>query len=345
MAVVYVDVIPPVKPTAKASTTAVTNKNVTVTATFSSDSKVKQYSLDNKNWKTYTGAVVMAKNGTVYFRAADAAGNYSQVTGYTVKNIDKTAPAKPTAKASTTATTDKSVTITANFSSDSKVKQYSLDNKNWKTYTGAVAMAKNGTVYFRAADAAGNYSQVTSYTVKNIIKAEPDKVAPKAGKVTATQKAQDSVLLTFNGFSDNKGIARYDILLNGKKIGSTTAKSFTYNGKNLAGNLQFVVRAYDAAGNAAKDAKAKVKIQAMAPQAKTLAFSGPEVAEAEYLAMPETPAATEYTAPQELSLADFSLPEPSLLTGSEALCADSCAASLDTTTENILDNKNKGMLA
>ena len=105
MAVVFVDVVPPAKPAAKASITAVTNKNVTVTATFSSDSKVKQYSLDNKTWKNYTTGITMTANGTVYFRAADAAGNYSQVTSYKVSNIDKTAPAKPTAKASITTNT------------------------------------------------------------------------------------------------------------------------------------------------------------------------------------------------------------------------------------------------
>ena len=83
------DVTPPAKPTAKASTAALTNQNVTVTATFSADSAQKQYSLDNKTWKTYTAAITMSANGSVYFRGIDAAGNVSKVTKYTVTNIDK----------------------------------------------------------------------------------------------------------------------------------------------------------------------------------------------------------------------------------------------------------------
>ena len=83
----FADQLPPDAPTARADVTTRTTGNVTVTATFSSDSAQKQYSLDNKTWQTYTSGVVMSKNGTVYFRGIDAAGNISAVTSYAVTNI------------------------------------------------------------------------------------------------------------------------------------------------------------------------------------------------------------------------------------------------------------------
>ena len=167
--VTNIDKTAPTKPTVKANTTKATKQAVTVTATFSSDSAKKQYSLDNKTWSTYSGGVKLTKNGTVYFRGIDAVGNISQVASYKVTNIDKTAPAKPTAKASTTTATNQAVTVTATFSSDSAKKQYSLDNKTWSTYSSGVKLTKNGTVYFRGIDAAGNVSPVVSYKVSNIV--------------------------------------------------------------------------------------------------------------------------------------------------------------------------------
>ncbi|MBQ4328590.1 MAG: fibronectin type III domain-containing protein, partial [Lentisphaeria bacterium] len=164
-----IDNIAPAKPTATADITTATNQNVTVSAVFSSDSVVKQYSFDNKTWKTYSSSVVMESNGSVYFRSFDAAGNVSEITEYIVENIDNIAPAKPTATADITAETEDAVTITATFSRDSVVKQYSLDNKNWQNYTSGIVMESNGTVYFRGIDAAGNVSAVTAYEVNNII--------------------------------------------------------------------------------------------------------------------------------------------------------------------------------
>ena len=98
------DTEPPVKPVAKADITAKTGKNVTVTATFSDDSVVREYSLDNKAWKNYTTGIVMKDNGNVYFRAADEAGNISDVTTYKVTNIDPTmAPTGKTVSGETAA--------------------------------------------------------------------------------------------------------------------------------------------------------------------------------------------------------------------------------------------------
>ena len=186
-----IDRIAPDKPVANASTTEMTNKNVTITVTYSDDTATKQYSLDNIIWLAYTAAITMTANGTVYFRGIDAAGNISDVASYEVANIDKTAPAKPAASADITAATNKNVTVTASFSDDSANKEYSLDNRQWLTYTAGVTMTANGTVYFRAADAAGNISDVTEYAVSNI-----DKVAPVITLVGDTQSALYETSLT-----------------------------------------------------------------------------------------------------------------------------------------------------
>ncbi len=181
-----IDKVAPNKPTANADITTVTNLNVTVTATFSSDSVVKEFSLNNKDWKTYTAGVVFEENGTVYFRGKDEAGNYSPVTSYEVNNIDKVAPEAPVAKADITKVTNQNVTVTATFSADSTVKEFSLNNKDWKTYTAGIVFEENGTVYFRGKDEAGNYSPVTSYSVNNIDKAAPDAPVAKANISAAT---------------------------------------------------------------------------------------------------------------------------------------------------------------
>ncbi len=85
-----IDITPPEAPTVVADITESTRQNVTVSALFSEDSVKQQYSLDGQTWRNYTSGVVMPGNGTVYFRGIDLAGNISDVTAYTVNNIENT---------------------------------------------------------------------------------------------------------------------------------------------------------------------------------------------------------------------------------------------------------------
>ena len=251
-----IDTDAPVAPVAAADITAWTNGNVTISAAFSEDSIVKEYSLNNKDWQTYEDGVVLSANGTVYFRGQDEAGNYSEVTSYTVSNIDTDAPVAPVAAADITAWTNGNVTISAAFSEDSIVKEYSLNNKDWQTYEDGVVLSANGTVYFRGQDKAGNYSEVASYVVNNI-----DKTAPAAGRLTVKQQNQNKVLLTAGGFTDNNKIARYDFYLAGKKIGSSTNGIFTYNStSNLTGTLNFSVKTADIVENISAAASSALPI-------------------------------------------------------------------------------------
>ncbi|MBQ7731379.1 MAG: hypothetical protein IJT68_06035 [Lentisphaeria bacterium] len=84
----------PADPVASADVITVTTQPVTVSATFSVDSTMKQYSLDGgETWLDYEDGVVFTENGTISFRAANLLG-YSGVASYTVDNIRQYTPPK-----------------------------------------------------------------------------------------------------------------------------------------------------------------------------------------------------------------------------------------------------------
>ena len=257
--VANIDRIAPVKPTAAASTTTPTNQSVTVTATFSDDSKVKEYSLAGENWQVYTDNVVMADNGTVYFRGIDEAGNISDVAEYTVSNIDKVAPTAPTVTASNTKLTNQNITVTATFSEDSVSKQYSTDKKTWKTYSAALSVGKNATYYFRGIDEAGNVSTVTTYKVVNIDKAIP------TVKVSTTAPTNKNVTITAT-FTKDAAKKQYST---DKKTWQTYSKALT-----ATKNATYYFRGIDKNGKASTVVTLKVtNIDKTAPTAPKLKAS------------------------------------------------------------------------
>jgi len=201
-----IDKVPPAKPTATADMTEPTNGEVSVTAVFSDDSTVREYSFDGLSWAQYPGVVRFTANGTVYFRAADALGNVSEVGSYAVTNIDKVPPAKPTAFADITGSTGGKVTVTAVFSEDSARKEYSLDGLVWSGYTDPVVFNANGKVYFRATDAAGNMSDIISYEVTNITGTELDTTPPTI-TVTPNTTAPAQYVTVTAVFTDDVGVA------------------------------------------------------------------------------------------------------------------------------------------
>ena len=182
-----------------ADTVDPTNRDVTVTAVFNGCVATRQYSLDGANWRSYPEAgVVMTANGTVYFRGIDAQNRVSDVAEYAVGNIDRVAPDRPTAQADITAPTNRNVTVSAVFSEDSVQREYSRDGTTWHACTAGVVMHANGVVRFRGIDAAGNVSEVTSYTVSNIDKSVPapptvstDAAALAAGRIVAVARFSD----------------------------------------------------------------------------------------------------------------------------------------------------------
>ena len=176
-----VDTTPP-SISVHASITAPTNQVVVVNATFSDNVEIasKLYRVrrqilpgiySSSDWKPFDSALTITDNNTtVYFKATDTSGNETEVS-YAVTNIDTTPPAKPVVWANVTTETSQPVSVTASFSSDSTKQQYSFDGVNWETYTSDITFTRNDTVYFRGIDAAGNISDVVSYTVDNIVEA------------------------------------------------------------------------------------------------------------------------------------------------------------------------------
>ena len=248
-----IDKVAPATPVVSADITTPTNKSVTVTAKFAADAVKNEYKLGNGEWKSYTSDVVFTENGTVSFRSGDAAGNYTDIVSYTVRNIDKVAPATPLVSADITTVTNKNVTVRAAFSEDSVVKSYSFDNKNFKSYTSAVVMSSNGTVYFKAADAAGNVSNIVSYTVSNIDKTAPAKPIVKASTTSLTNKTV-SVIATFSGDTVSKQYSRD----NKTWMAYQSAIVFSSNG-----TVYF--RGIDAAGNAGSTSYTVSNIDKVAP--------------------------------------------------------------------------------
>ncbi len=203
-----IDKTAPVAPTASADKTTATNGDVIVSATFSGDSVVKQYKIgENGEWQNYTGDIKFEENGSIFFRSQDAAGNWSDVTSYVVGNIDKKEPEAPAATADVIKATNGNVIVSASFSSDSVVKEYSTDGGNtWEVYGGSVLMTANGTVQFRGTDAAGNVSAVTSYVVGNI-----DKEKPTIGTITGNPATvtKDDVVLKATASDNANGATLY----------------------------------------------------------------------------------------------------------------------------------------
>ena len=248
-AVSNIDNNPPEKPTVSANITTNTTGCVLVSATFSKDSIIKEYSINGEEWRPYTESIKFTENGTVSFRGTDEAGNVSEITSYEVSNIDKIAPVNPEVFADVTTPTNGDVTVTAKFSGDSVKKEYSLDGgETWENYTeGGVIIIINSTVNFRSIDEAGNVSEATSYVVSNI-----DKVAPGNPSGLLSVVSNQTVALLWNISTDDfSGVKEYVVKysLDGQEFTAKTANSnYVLNNAN-SGSYSWSVQAVDFAGN------------------------------------------------------------------------------------------------
>jgi chitodextrinase len=108
-----------------------------------------------------------------------------------------------------------------------------------------------GTSYALAVDAfdaAGNRSQ--SAVVQASTSPCPDTTPPTIPALpTQTGSTATSISLLWSASLDNVGVAGYDLFLNGNKVGTTNATSYTFPNLSCGTSYALAVDAFDAAGN------------------------------------------------------------------------------------------------
>ena len=186
-----------------------TNGNVTLTISYPDNAVVKEYKVgDNGTWTAYASPVTLSDNVTVYAQSKDFVGNVSNVTHYTVSNIDRMPPADAVLSADITAPTKQDVTVTVTYPDDAAVKEYKVGESGvWTAYGAPVVISDNSTVYAKGTDAAGNVSNVTQYAVGNI-----DRIAPTeailAVDTTAPTNQGVTVMATY---PDDAAVKEYKV--------------------------------------------------------------------------------------------------------------------------------------
>ena len=245
----------PVVSDVRLSTADPTNRDVVVTADFSGVLEIASelYRIgDGQTWLDYSDGVTVTDNTVVYFKAVDVVGNESEVVGCTVSNIDRIAPANPTASAVVTAFTNGDVLVSAVFSDDSAVREFSLDGSEWSAYESSVGFSSNGVVFFRGTDAAGNVSDVTGFTVANI-----DRTAPGAPSGLKAVVSDRTVALVWDPAADDlSGVGEYVVKysLEGQEFTAATSGTGYVLTDAACGTWEWSVQAVDAAGNESADA-------------------------------------------------------------------------------------------
>ncbi len=162
-----------------------------------------------------------------------------------ILNIQAKAAGTGEYKPSTTARTDKKVTvsITPGIDKDSGVSktEYKIGGGAWKTYTAPFSVTSNTTVYARTIDKVGLVSAQSSLLIHNIKK---DKTKPviiaKAGKKKLKSGAKSKKKVTVTVKDNN--IKSIKVLF--KKMTTSFKKSKTFKKKGV-----YKITALDKAGN------------------------------------------------------------------------------------------------
>ncbi|MEK3714133.1 hypothetical protein [Paenibacillus sp. FSL R7-0333] len=150
-----------------------TKDNVIITLAYDEEvvTEYRNIKIQGDPFKAFSGPSLISENGNYEFRAIDLAGNVSKSKFFVVTNIDKTAPTDAIFKADNIYPTNKPVIVKIIFPPDAMFTEYKLGTGDkWLKMVGSyIEVTENTTVYARSKDQAGNISNVTSYTVSNII--------------------------------------------------------------------------------------------------------------------------------------------------------------------------------
>ncbi|MFC3797980.1 heparin/heparin-sulfate lyase HepB [Cohnella sp. GCM10012308] len=178
-----------------ANVTEPTNADVLVTIDYPAEAEIKEYKLGASGiWTAYTAPIVVTGNDTVYARGTSAGGNASDVTGYTVSNIDKTAPVttgtlSPASPDGNDGRYASSVTVslTASDNASGVAKtEYRVNDGPWVIDTGSIPPYGEGSYDFeyRSIDRAENVESLKSLHFQ----------VAAAARITSTLTGTSSVL-------------------------------------------------------------------------------------------------------------------------------------------------------
>ena len=139
------------------------------------------------------------------------------------------------------------VTISANASDDVGVSRVDFyvngsfvgsDSTAPYQYSWNTTSVANGaaTLCAKAFDAAGNSAQSSSVsvTVANVVTPPPDTTPPSVGIASPTGGNVSGTVAVSVNASDNVGVTRVDLLVNGVAVGSDTSAPYSCRGTRLA---------------------------------------------------------------------------------------------------------------
>jgi chitodextrinase len=222
-----------------------------------------------KKYSAITSNIIannLASNTSYAFtvKALDAAGNSSAASNaVTAKTLapappaDKTAPTSP-ANLKVISVTSSTVQLDWDNATDNVgVTGYEVYVNGVKKYTSTAStivannLAANTSYSFtvKAVDAAGNISG-TSNAVTGKTAQAGDLTAPTApGSLKVIYTTRTSVELAWDKSTDNVGVTRYDVYVNGVKTFNTTGTTIVATGLTAYVTYKFTVKAADQAGN------------------------------------------------------------------------------------------------
>ncbi len=227
-----------------------------------------EYSMDGSIWQEENVLTGLAQNTeyNIQVKAIDKAGN--EKIG-TVNIRTKTVPGGENIsfKASTTSWTNQNIIVEIQFPNVAGyAKQYSLDNRTWNTYTNAIEMSSNGTIYARLIDSAGQPGETTQYEVNKIDKQEPNAPSMSVSSGVAGNEGWyrgNVVVSIINGTDTLSGAANSTYTVSGaQNIGETRGNSVTITAE---GTSTITAYTYDNAGNKSKAATITIKKDSVGP--------------------------------------------------------------------------------
>ncbi|OGO84735.1 MAG: hypothetical protein A2Y22_00425 [Clostridiales bacterium GWD2_32_59] len=223
-----VDSTPPDVPIIDANPTTPTNMDVIVTITYPIDATIKEYKIGLGVWTSYTVALTITTNSTVYARCYDDAGNPSTQSSLSIVNINETGPVITpdiTSRIKSESDISVEITVTADSGIDSWEYEWSeatTPTGSWTsgaTDTQTLTQTANGTWYLHVRATDNEANEVTErYGIY-----KKGAVQVSEGYTEGTEK-QDRKSFRYYIGKDNNGINK--IMLVAGNHGGSVAQTF-----------------------------------------------------------------------------------------------------------------------